>query len=341
MRFGLLLIGLILGAVLWGAFWFELADRAEDGIETKFESIAKRGVATGYRNLQIEGFPYRIEMLMDDLRLADESGNPAMSLDIEKSVILTHPWTPGHYVLKAEQVSLKFSRMVVRAPVVRASLVDDDQGRRIDIDFGPVSIDFPATGGIALRAARLQLHLLLPDRENRDPDADGLYGPERADLALQFSRLTLGPFTSSAPSPEIGSLELRAELHGAIPLPLSADSFALWRDNGGLIELRSLKAQWDRYLIEGDGSLSLDEILRPLGALTVRTNGGAALLGWLEDRDLIRRDSEAAARALVAAMTADAGDGPIEAPLAIQEGEILIGALPLSAVTPLLKGPKS
>ncbi|GAB4129773.1 MAG: hypothetical protein Kow00104_15320 [Rhodothalassiaceae bacterium] len=338
MRFGALFLAVLLAAVLWGAFWHREAGHAEDGIREGGARLAALGFLFEEDDIEILGFPYRLQAVITSPRLSDGNSRPGMTLRADRIDLVTHPWTPGHYVVKGEQLRLGFSKLVLRAPEIRASHVETGAGRQIDIDFGPVSIDFPATDGVALRAARMQIHLRLPDREAMDgSDGDGLYGPERAEISIKLTRLGLGPFTSSAPAPEIASLAMRAELHGSLPLPLDADSLAAWRDAGGTLDLGMIEADWDRWHIAASGSLALDDELRPLGAMTLRTDAGPALLDWFADRGLIRREALGPARILLARLSEDAQEATIELPLMLQDGEIMLAALSLAELVPLLK----
>lgn len=215
--------------------------------------------------------------------------------------------------------------------------------------MGPARLDFPASRGKPLAASRLQVHLRFPERaagNNADsampaPDQETLFGPERADIALSVTNLALGRFAPGAPAPAISKLAIVTELHGHLPQPVSAQSLMAWRDAGGTLEVTSLDLNWGEVTLTAEGSLALDEDMRPLGALTLKAVNVLPLVRYLASLDLIDKDTAPVLAEGIATITAlgDTGtaQNPLSLPLTIQGGQILLGPIPIATVGPVLQ----
>lgn len=349
-RIRLLFIVLLLAALGYGAFWHFSARHLEKTANAEIALLEDKGFNVSAGKLQKGGFPYRLELYTNDVNVSAPRHALPWQGGADVINLFTHPWTPGHLVTQFKGFYLNVGDLSLTAPEGRASvLVNSDHGARLDADLGPVRLSFPAGGGSPLAASRMQIHLRFPgagsanNATSEDPaqGQDTLLGPERADIAVSIKNLALGRFAVGAPAPAISRLAFISELHGRLPQPVSAQSLITWRDNGGTLEIKELDLTWGTVRISAEGSLALDEEMRPLGALTLDVVDAGPLIRYLASQGLIDKNAAPFLAEGIAAITTKGDDNAahdaLRLPLTIQNGQILLGPFPIATVGPVVK----
>ena len=102
--------------------------------------------------------------------------------------------------------------------------------------------------------------------------------------------------------------------------------------------MHALKLDWPPLDIEGDGTLSLDRQMRPLGAFTADIVGYRDTIETFEKLGrLTRNQATIAATALDAMATTDeAGNKRLSVPLTMQDGRLYVGPILLGDLPPAL-----
>lgn len=347
-RIRFLFIALLLAALGYGAFWHFSARHMKDTVKAELSRLEDKGFTIKTHALRKSGFPYKLALSTQDMTvIAPRHGLPWQA-GLEAITLFTHPWTPGHLVARLNTLSVIMGSLSLTAPDGRASiLTDGGQNTRLDIDLGPVRLSFPASQDSPLAASRLQIHLRFPGETGNDNAAGAgmderetaLLGPERADIALSFKNLALGRFAPGAPAPAISQLVVISELHGQLPQPVSSQSLTAWRDAGGTLEIKSFILDWGTVQIDAEGSLTLDEDMRPLGAMTLKVVDAVPLVHYLAAQKLIDKTAVPfLVESITAITTMESADTPhnaLQLPLTIQNGQILLGPFPIAAVGPV------
>ena len=101
--------------------------------------------------------------------------------------------------------------------------------------------------------------------------------------------------------------------------------------------MRSLSLQWDALALEANGTLSLDNQLRPQAALSAEIAGYEAVLdGFAAAGAMAVRDASIAKTFLNLMAKTKAGRRVLEVPLSAQNGKLYVGPLPLVEFGPVL-----
>ncbi|WP_139323401.1 DUF2125 domain-containing protein, partial [Roseomonas sp. TAS13] len=106
----------------------------------------------------------------------------------------------------------------------------------------------------------------------------------------------------------------------------------IWRDAGGVLELRDVTLRWGPAAASAAATLALDEALQPMGAGTVRLVGAQEALSMLGAGGVIdARTAETASR-MAALLARPGGEGEppqIELPLTLQDRRLSLARLPV------------
>jgi hypothetical protein len=116
------------------------------------------------------------------------------------------------------------------------------------------------------------------------------------------------------------------------------DSIAAWAAIGGVLELKHFSFAQAPLDLTGEGTLALDELLQPLGALTIRAHGLTDTVTLLEQDGMIDARTAKTAR-----LTADglakpdaAGKPTVAVSLSLQQGHLWLGPIKLARL-PVLR----
>lgn len=138
---------------------------------------------------------------------------------------------------------------------------------------------------------------------------------------------------------EAGSAEIRLTLRGSIG-DASIEDLVEWRDASGVLEIEQLALDWPPVDLNFDGTLTLDEQLRLLGAGTADIRGLTGLIDGLVERGTIKRSEGTVAKLALALLTRPAKDGGgavVRLPLTAQNGVLRGGPFVLGRLPPLIR----
>lgn len=158
-------------------------------------------------------------------------------------------------------------------------------------------------------------------------------------------RVTLDLDDVVLPAPPAGfadrvrTLALELALRGAFdPERPPREAVAAWRDGGGTLEIRRFALDWAPMTLDGDGTLALDALNRPLGAFTLRATGYAEALDATVQAGALRRREAAAVKAalnLIARADGPEGRRQVRLPLTMQDGRLSVAGFAVQRLEPL------
>lgn len=263
----------VLAALLAAAVihWFAVAHAVSKYLDAANGHEIAPGVTLLYGHRQIAGFPFRIDLMLDDMKIdVAAARGPAEwrsehfalhMLDYGRFQAIyeaagkqTVSWTGSDGVRKV----LQFTPGLLRASSINA------HGRLSRFDMEMV-----AAGSKDFQAANLEFHL------RRNPDADAL------DIVLSADDLRVSKEFRSAFGAAIGKLRFKGQLHPATSLRplLSGDSG--WRQTlgawKGALDISNLDIAWGKVEATGSGQLTQDAAHRPQGILNLKIAGLSAL----------------------------------------------------------------
>jgi hypothetical protein len=327
---------LLLGA-LFGTWWY-LAQGLERGIERWVAERRAEGYKIDWRQQRITGFPLWIEARFEQPSIARPNANVSWSWEGESLVMMARPWSPSTVLLDGlgrHLLSLTGSFRPMR-------LTSDGFKALVSFEAGQ-----PKQGEIALTAPALWTEAERPDASARRLDlaidkwlrGGGDEKTETAALRLTLGELALAPkLADRLPFREPVDLSLKASLFGWAPPGPPAAALASWRDEGGIVEIGQFDVLWGPLAMTGNGTVTLDERMRPLGAGTATIRGWDAALDRLVQTGLVQTRQASIARVVLGAMSKPTPSGAeVSVPWTAQDGRLSAGPVPVMTLGPVIE----
>lgn len=332
----LLLVLLALALAGLSGFWFWSSDRLRDSLEAwAFERRAE-GWTVAWNGPEISGFPFRLVAHFGDPALASPGRWRWRGPDVRGQAAVWDPLLlrlqgPGRHDLSwgafGEELNAEIEaataegtlRLLAGGGIERArvrfeALSIEPEGlevtriERLAVTGGPAPAEPYYDEGALLRVEAAAHGVLLPDR---------IESP----LGQRIERLLFG-----------------ATLTGRLPPDgTRRQVLAGWRDSGGTLVVDRLTLDWGPVSLVGEGTATLDELFRPLGAFSLEARGLLEALDALREEGRIPPATAAAARIALFALGGRAEDGgAVKVPVTLQDGFLLLGPVPLLPLRPLV-----
>jgi hypothetical protein len=342
-KYLLFIATLVAGALLWTAGWFWFADKLRADITAFAQQQRAEGVLLDWSDLSVTGFPVRFDTTFRSPVARTATRERSISWAGADTSI--RPFVEGPGVVS------------FRAPGRhRVDIAEDGKQMSLAADTRDLKgrLSFTHSGQVSgLRGRAEPLNLLINEavplklsnaafdweRRNGADAPEGIHPEgvgESLSLVLEQIDLThvpLDPGVARMLGRTVERLAGQIDLRGPLqPESVSAKSLARWREAGGTLEVESLTLNWGPLRIAGNGTLTVDQALQPVGAFAARISGLDTVLDLLEQRGEVRPQQAALARIALAVLThAPENGGPPEArvPVSIQNRMLSIGPVPL------------
>jgi len=316
-----LLILLVVGG--WSGYWFYLSSQIRQGLAQTETRLEAAGWRIEHGEPRIDGWPFRIQVVMDDVEVIAPSGHGlrAPELRTEATAYQLDRWVivasdglelgraaKGWVAVEGQALRASLSQLRGTPPRV---IVEFDQPR-----FTPTegSEPFPIT-----QAERLIINLM--------PEAEG-----RAGVLFDLDAATPRPGGVLARMSENRVFDLSAEGVADQAARLSgatwSEALAAWsREGGALTEVR-LEATAEQDFARGQTDrLSADANGRLVGDLQVHLRGGTAPIAGLAQAPGV--DPRAAAAVAVGAQLTSGFRGETNVLLRFSDGRTIVGPVSL------------
>jgi len=101
-------VGILFVAVLvYSGLWFTAAFEAEKDVAAKFNSWRDNGFRVEHGKIEHGGFPYRITVTVKDFTF--QTRRNGLVLTADDFTLISHLWTPNHWITEAHQVTGSFA----------------------------------------------------------------------------------------------------------------------------------------------------------------------------------------------------------------------------------------
>jgi len=329
-RIVLSLTGLVLVALIaYAAYWQYMAGVLRDQLVPWAQARATEGYLVRWDNADIGGFPGTFRFDFTNLSFGTLRPLP-VAVNAAAASVWAMPWNLKHWTFAAPD----------GARLVEPSGTAGFDVRRLDgaVDVGGVdgaALDVTALdlAGIGLaqgiRVNDAEAHIELPPAPPQSHTDTALA------LALQVSQTTL-PIAVPGFGNTLSGFSFAAQIKGALPPGPFAQALGRWRDDGGTIELQSLRLRWGSLLLDASGTLALDGTLQPEGALTVITGQDAAVDVAVMTGTL-KPDQAGAAKAVLGLLAKPNAEGQkaITLPLTMQNRQVFLGPAKIAEIPPI------
>lgn len=322
----------------WCGLWLWSAGALESALAEWQAQQRQRGIEVAFAGPEIAGFPTGLSARFGEPRAVGERGWRWNGPEVTGAARVWSPFTietlfPGRHRLGVipapDAPEVEIEADAARASA-RATLRRNGTLEQADVEIGDLRILAPT--GEPITAALLSGRF--------EPLAErGEDGLARIALAARGERISLPERLALPLGRDLELASLDAVLIGEIPPGAPRDALARWRETGGQLDVQALSLIWGPMRLEAEGSASLDEAFRPIGAFTARVHGLIETIDALARAGVIPSGQALAVRIAVLALGGSSGEGggaDLEVPITLQEGRLYLGPVPLLPISPVL-----
>jgi len=325
-------------AASYCVLWVVVAHWIEDGFLNWARVQTAHGNTVEHGALALAGFPGPIRLTIPAPHVTSTKGGWQWSA--ERAVLETRPWHWRRFRLEVfgdQRAAVPFAGALHHYVLRPASALlvgeADDMGQFSQGALRARDVTVTdSSGATLLSVQRVQGHLNL-----RTPGAT-TENQTALDLTLQGENVELGPMFETPLGKAIQGIGIVASVKGTMPQTFLRDSMDAWRASGGTVDLSHFQMNWGMLTLRASGTVALDEMFRPLGALSADIKGYAATLKALQKaRVLRRRDADGARLALDLISRRDGADNRrmVSIPISAQGGMLYLGPLRLLKLAPI------
>ena len=326
------LVLLLLGGGALAGTWVWAANAVQAGYETWRAERRAEGYSFQNADPDVTGFPTAVRATMDQPVVAAPQGwrweGPVVSGEADiLSPFTVRVTAPGTHTLR----TMDGRRLTADAETAHGRLLLKTGG---GVRSGQITLEQVHLDGLPAGPTRADALFVALGPERRPAD-----GPDELDFALETDGLDLPAQLETAFGRRIDRLAARGTLIGQAPRQLSRADLQAWRRRGGEIAVGHLELTWAPVSLEGDGTLTLDDRLRPQGTLEVAVKGLGAALDRLAEAGRIEPSAVNYAKLAIAALgrrDQATGETTVDVPLSFREGRVYLGPVPLGRLRPVL-----
>ena len=318
-------------AASYSCFWFLIAHQTLQILRgaTNPEKLPYFRIYSGESS--ISGYPFKILLSINNVSV-ESLGETHVFWNTNKVEIKTSPWKPNHLSLRIPVSSAGHSASTPSNNLqgaIKLVKIDINFDRSWQINAVSMEVNHPtvtnASGATALKADALSTGWT---RSNNNRKSDNWHI-----LASVTNLQTLTWPLKAIEEVTLQKLEATVSpefVHGPIE-----DSLRKWRDAGGTINIHKMMLTWGRLGIYLDGTLSVDEQYRPLGAFRATTQSFIPLIKQLEEAGLINLKQAAIAKVAIIAAAKKTDSDNLHIPITAQSGYLFVGPLPITRLPSL------
>ncbi len=335
-----------LSAIVYVIFWFVVAFMFKGGLEEWAKDMRAGGYRISHSEPVLGGFPFRVRLSADKPEVTAPDG--AWSWSGQRARIEAQAWRPD-----LVEVALEGGHRFTFPGPGGAKTYRGGGAIGAVLDFD-LSVDGPAAAEIRIRdldlaaagkAASKPASIIAARRADltlaRYPDGDADYRTPTFDLRFDGEGMTVPRDMGLPLGHVIESLSFEAGVLGPVGPGSWPDSLAVWRDLGGTVEVRDLRAVYGPMTIKASGTMAVDAEVQPIGAFTAKVQGFFEIIDTLKRHGLVGGADAMAAKLLLGVMSRrPEGGGPpaLNLAITIQDQKLFAGPVKLADI-PTVKWP--
>lgn len=322
------LTGVVLVAlVAYAAYWYYMAGIIRDQLEPWAEARAAEGYAVHWDSSNVTGFPGSFRINFAQLSFSTARPLP-VALNAASASAWAMPWNLKHWEFTAPD---------------GASLAEPTGTAGFDARHFDGSFDLGTAAASAVDLTALDLFGIGLAQGITVSDAEAhIEVPAKAPeshtdpaltLSLQLDQAKL-PHPVPAFGDTLSGFSLAAQFDGALPPGQLVPALTHWRDDGGTIELQSLRLRWGSLLVDASGTLALDEALQPEGALTATITGQDAAVDVAVMTGVLKPEAAGPAKAVLGLLAKPNAQGQkaISLPVTMQNQQLFLGPAKIATI---------
>jgi len=321
---------LLVLAIGYSLLWLYGAHRLEEGFKDWARFQSAHGTTVAYGALAASGYPGFVRLTITAPHVT--SAKSGWQWSAARADLETRAWNWKTYrvdVLGTQQIGVPFDgaveHLTARSAATFVIAKINSRGRVSQAAFQTHGLrlsDAAGTDILSATTVRGTTQTLAVKAIAHDQTS--------LDVTLQADNVLLGPVMATPLGKKVERIALAATIKGALPGSLARDAVDAWRRGGGTIDLDHFTLNWGALDLRANGTMALDDRLRPLGAVSAEISGYGETLGALEQaRVLPHKTVEGSRFALDLLSRRDESDGRrvVTVPLSAQNGSLYLGPL--------------
>lgn len=350
-----ILVSTVLVLVLgYSFFWYYMAGELEDRIEAWVSEQKFRGLSIRYEDLEINGFPYRMELALNKLQVIKTGRDKLPILFTSPHITLVaFPWKINHGVIFSDGGALRIGsrrhpELTMTFGKTRSSVILDFANLKLsnlkfpNLKFQRASFVIEKVtwtmGRVKPSEAReVKIHIMRPAPSG---EAGNMELPIQMKLYLEAKDVIAWEIPVGIFGKKADQIKIDLQLHGQGLPDYSKDSLASWRDNGGTLAVKNFVVTSGKMDIELDGEVTLDQDLKPLGAFSAKVHGIDHIVDILSGHsafqmapgNMILQELERMNR-----LEQKGGKKALDLAISLQGGLLFLGPIPVYELEPVVE----
>ncbi|HEY3920216.1 MAG TPA: DUF2125 domain-containing protein [Stellaceae bacterium] len=319
----------VVAAITYSAYWRYAAGKLREQLAPWAEARAAEGYLVRWDKARISGFPGAFRIDFANLNVGTLRPLP-VAISAGAASAWAMPWNFRHWEFTAPQGARLLDPTGTSGFAAHhLDGVLDVEGRtatQLDI----TALDVAGIGlaqGIAVGDAEAHIELPATPPQSHSDMALG--------LSLQVDHATLPTVPGFGDS--LSGFTLAAQFKGALPPGPFVQALSRWRDNGGTVDLQSLRLRWGALLLDASGTLALDGALQPEGAFSAIITGQDAAVDVAVMTGTLKPDAAGAVKTLLGLLSQPNAEGQnaVTLPMTIENQRLYLGPAKIADIPPI------
>jgi hypothetical protein len=318
---------LILLVVVVGGYtylWFYTAEKLEDWLVGSVAKLEQEGYSPSYDRIEIKGFPFKLEARLLNPCIQCPKPVPFKISGSGLITATTSVWNPRQIKITGNE---KISCFLLGDESEEFPLASIDQfqiqGALANNFFNNYLI---VLKGFQLGTWKMQDITFACTNDHSQTTADK--------IIITVNNMS---FTSVINKLPLASTIQQIALEANVSRPQTFDGQLTtilkgWYDQEGVIDLMKLNLVWDDIRLEGNGTLSLDQDLQPLGAFTVNVYGIDPVLKIMTNQKILHKNVVPILKTVLSTLLGtDENKQEVyhSLPISLQDRELSIASIPI------------
>ena len=327
----------------YAVFWLITAGAVGERVDSWADEHRAAGYEIAFAERSVGGFPFRFEVQITKPNVTNVP--EGWHWEADSLTLSARPWAlrrigvsfPGRHDISlfAGDAWFDFTCLIKEA-TGELSVFGDGQVREFhgeirDLAYTRPGVDFPGSlVALSIDGRRFDV---------TDPD----YRTPSAELHLSVSQALVPEDASWVLHKHPIDFALIAQVTGPLPdgdAPIA--SLTRWRDAGGVIEVGRMSLFWGPIEVETTGTVTIDGLMRPLGAFTADIIGHGDIIDLLAANDFVPLGDATLYKlgfTLLARPKVEGGPPVLSVPITLQDGELKMGPVTIDRIPPVVPSP--
>lgn len=258
-QFRYIALALVLAFGAYAGIWQIYSKKFEKHIETQLAEIQTKGFDVSFDNLKIKGFPFGYDVIVTNLEI--KRGTEFRTWVDGKITFSAKFWKPqeissvagGTHHLEVDDLSAQGNGFVLKSFTL--------DPMRFEFFYDNLLVRI--AGKEVLKVDQLEYDIDLTPKDERDT----------ASVRIRLEALEADELKGSPLGPKIEHVVFEGSLKGGFKGDTTEERAKYWYDNDGEFVIKEFSLKWGEASAKGDGDLTLDDKLQPLGAFSATFQG--------------------------------------------------------------------